>query len=669
MVAGRLVVYAVGERDVSADVLKALGLLEKDHKPTSRELADLVLHPSSGTPLNLTVGAGGREGNMEPLPMLAATIQYLRKQYGPEVQLSVLFVLTDQSDDDEVDQYHKDRDTFPFHDVLKSWGNTNRVKVLEPLVSTQPASRTYALDDLLGELSARVRKLEPEAVTVVVGPSTPAHHLTLTLLLADGLAGVRDVEYVELLETRPNPANRTIPPFTKVVPLEMPRLFDGPTTRQAALLRLRAFQPAQALDVASSFESAFDDEWLERLRKLVARIERHDSVGGSIAQVADLVDRLELGALSTAPPWQQLFELVVLIVEILPNAWLDRYSELQETGDRPQIPDNEKTIIQNRSGVSKGKGFEARLLLASAAPMIHRVHDDPKEFVTPHEQDRFQGEESRSLLWQAWWKELKQLRNDLAHTYFAVDNTAVGDGLAAAKVSTETWVERVCKPVDKEDLEEIETQTGRLNQALRFLEKGEEDSPKLEWKTIATNVSKLKDRSEELRQAELDEIADRIDDFDELKPGKRRAGFETLKEPAVVAAVASGAPFSALYVVGLMASGPMRGKYKACIEGSQAALWFRALTAPGSYLCLTDQRGCAESVKEEALSINEHGLSPDPLNSGGHVSSSPLRKTMLQFLRAEEPETLLGNTNPLIDECVGLADQLQNPTGRAVTAP
>ncbi len=670
VVAGRLVVYAVGERDVSVDVLKALDLLEKDAKPTSSELAELVLELSGASALDLEVGARGRDGNMEPLPMLAATIQHLRIRHGSEVELSVLFVLTDQSDDDEVDQFHKDRDTLPFLPVLQSWGEANGVEVLDPVVSRQPASRTYALDTLLNELSERVRDLNPEAVTVVVGPSTPAHHLTLTLLLADGLVGVRDVEYVELLEIRPNPKDRTIPPFTDVVPLDMPRLVDGPTTRQAALRRLRDFQPAQALDVASSFESAFDDEWMERLRTLVTRIERHDPVDHPIAQVADLVDRLELGALSTAPPWQQLFELAVLIVEILPNAWLERYTELHPSTTTLDIPENEATIIQGRSGVSVGRGFEARLLLASAAPLIHRMHDKPDEFVTPLEQDRFTGEEGRSLLWQAWWKELKQLRNDLAHTYMGVASIGAAAILRRATVATNERIKSLCGPVVTREVEEFAAQALLLDEASIWFEKGFTDtSGNIDWTPVVKSVATLD--AAKVRRAALLEAADRIELFGKLKPRTRQKWFGNPRLPAVVDAVVSGqvSP-SILYIFGLMKQGTETEKLKEFIAGSEAALWFRALTAPGNSLCLTNQRGSARSVEDEALWINEPGLDPDPRDSAGRVGSSPLRETMRRFLRAEEdPDFVLAETNPLIDECEELADQLQNATGRAVTAP
>jgi hypothetical protein len=75
-------------------------------------------------------------------------------------------------------------------------------------------------------------------------------------------------------------------------------------------------------------------------------------------------------------------------------------------------------------------------------------------------------------------------------------------------------------------------------------------------------------------------------------------------------------------------------------------------------------------VEDEALWINEPGLDPDPRDSAGRVGSSPLRETMRRFLRSEEdPDFVLAETNPLIDECEELADQLQNATGRAVTAP
>lgn len=494
-----LVVYAPGTREVfhpdpgpwpgHADLLAAAA---------DRDIADLAPLCKAGT----TAADTAAEDPGVRLLMLDRLYLFVRAA-AATASLQFLFVLSDQRRRE--DHYHP-KDTAPLEPLLERWCAARGVGYRRGRDLTQPSRHDHAAETLTATLDEQLAHTPDAAITVALGPGTPATQVGAVLAGLDAMRFDADLQLVQLREVlEERPAKRIVD--TAVEPVRhVPQLVHGRTLTAHAndLARRRALR--ETATVMDSAPDVFTDEqrhlahaarrYLDRdttaLDDLALQDQPLDSAALALpsAEAADppatqlwqatrhaahALDLTEfLWAHSTeahqqgaagANDWQAAWYLTLLTVELLPAAWAEHvlYDEwgVETTGPgalNHAAPDEAcarelAKFAADSLGV-KGEGHQrARALLLGLGAYAWHRHDDHTAYYRPATPLQLPSVDARRraqwahFAWYAAFACTRQLRNDLAHRFVTLDRAQLEHELHQANQRFVDLLER-CFRVD-----------------------------------------------------------------------------------------------------------------------------------------------------------------------------------------------------------------------------
>jgi hypothetical protein len=214
----------------------------------------------------------------------------------------------------------------------------------------------------------------------------------------------------------------------------MPAMVGKWTTRAAVRNLVDEWRIADAAAAASAAQGAFAPETVKQLgdaRLLLGRQFEADS--DPLTQVSHLLDRLEVGWVTGAPPWQILFEVLVLLIDLFPRAWLQAYTkrEFQGEMDSDGFIDLHHDWLQanwKRVALCSAVGVPAEIdgiyrergLIIAAGPRWSRETseegaDNASRLLTFQDARPFPEDETASMAWRVIHRATRKIRNDLAH--------------------------------------------------------------------------------------------------------------------------------------------------------------------------------------------------------------------------------------------------------------
>lgn len=395
--------------------------------------------------------------------MLDRLYLHLRGADGGE-RLRFLFVLTDQPDP------HVD-DTWPLWErgLLERWCRARGVLVAEPVrVRGQVNHYDAAFQAVPAELAERLRHMDGP-VTLALGPGLPQ---VTTAVLTGTFQGVRSAatfSAVQLLERRSR--DRAVPSDTEVVSVRLPSLVGQRMLRVTVTEQVREWELENVGDLMGVSSESFEDRERSLAAALTAYLRRDPrplrrrfgvapppTATGSALHLVDLIEYLwERGRTrDTGLEWALLLHLSLLVVEILPAAWVERYvqhhlpvhhTEPRSWGEALEAAKREWSgrVVENPYDfrtlpleVHSGTDRCRRLLYAAGVACFrHAQSDDVDLFHRKPTRSDLPRDAAAQSLWATAYLAVRRRRNDLAHRFEEVDRddleALVDDGSATMR--------------------------------------------------------------------------------------------------------------------------------------------------------------------------------------------------------------------------------------------